>query len=637
MHDLSDHLPNFLIFNKFSSLPCNVEIFKRDYSKFDQQALISEIQLVDWETTFVPNDSACNMFKSFYSKISSIIKKHIPVKQLHVSRREIKLKSKPWISKALRKSIQIKNNYYKKYLKTKSTYYHTKFKLYRNKLNHLLKISKKQYYNEYFFQNIKDGKRIWKGIKQIVKFKPLTSQRLIKIVDNNLEITEPKLVANAFNNYLANIGKNLESEIPSVSNSPMEYLNNPVCNSLYIFPVTCSEIETEICRLKTGKFVGPFSIPIDILKMLKAYVSKPLEIVFNASFSTGVVPSDFKIANIVPVFKKGSQSSLCNYRPISLISVFSKLLEKLVYNRLIKFLEKNKVLFENQYGFRTKHSIDHAILYVIDKTQKAPCMLESNINAELNNIHIWLCANKLSLNVEKSNFVIFHAPQKKLEGQNFMLAINNKQLKREFCIRYLGILIDSHLNWKHHVECIVKKIRRSIGILSKLRYYVGLDILLSLYYALIYPFLTYGIIIWGNTYKTTLQPIYILQKRAMRLITFSRFDEHSSPLFKSLEIIKFLDLVTFHLAIFMYKYHNQLLPSVFNSFFTKISQIHTYNTCTRLGAKQSYYLPKARTNYGIFSIRFQGPSVWNSIDEDIKLSSLSLFKKKMKQHFIKDY
>lgn len=88
----------------------------------------------------------------------------------------------------------------------------------------------------------------------------------------------------------------------------------------------------------------------------------------------------------------------------------------------------------------------------------------------------------------------------------------------------------------------------------------------------------------------------------MRLITSSRFDEHSSPLFKSLEIIKFLDLVTFHLAIFMYKYHNQLLPSVFNSFFSKILQIHTY------GAKQSYYLPKARTNYGIFNIRFQGPS-----------------------------
>ena len=73
----------------------------------------------------------------------------------------------------------------------------------------------------------------------------------------------------------------------------MVYLNNPVCNSFYFFPLTCSEIETEISKLKTGKSVGPFSIPIDILKMLKAYISKPLEIVFNASISTGVVLSDF--------------------------------------------------------------------------------------------------------------------------------------------------------------------------------------------------------------------------------------------------------------------------------------------------------------------------------------------------------
>ena len=85
----------------------------------------------------------------------------------------------------------------------------------------------------------------------------------------------------------------------------------------------------------------------------------------------------------------------------------------------------------------------------------------------------------------------------------------------------------------------------------------------------------------------------------------------------------------------MYKYHNQLLPPVFISFFTKITQIHNYNT--RLAAKQSCYPPKARTNYGIFNVRFQGPSVWNSLDEDIISFSLSSFKKKRKQHFIKDY
>ena len=90
----------------------------------------------------------------------------------------------------------------------------------------------------------------------------------------------------------------------------MVYLNNPVCNSFYFFPVTCSEIETEISKLKTGKSVGPFSIPIEILKMLKACISKPWEIVFNASISTGVVPSDFNIENVVPVFKSPLSLSL---------------------------------------------------------------------------------------------------------------------------------------------------------------------------------------------------------------------------------------------------------------------------------------------------------------------------------------
>ena len=112
---------------------------------------------------------------------------------------------------------------------------------------------------------------------------------------------------------------------------------------------------------------------------------------------------------------------------------------------------------------------------------------------------------------------------------SFNLFINNKQLKREYCVKYLCILIDSHPSWKPQVDFEVKKIRRSIGILSKLRHYVDLSILLKLYYALIYPFLIYGIIIWGNTYESTLKPIFILQKKALRIITVT-FSQYDSPL-----------------------------------------------------------------------------------------------------------
>ena len=183
----------------------------------------------------------------------------------------------------------------------------------------------------------------------------------------------------------------------------------------------------------------------------------------------------------------------------------------------------------------------------------------------------------------------------------------------------MGIFIDSNLSWKSHVEYISKKVKRSIGLLSKLRHYVSENTLINFYYSLIYPFLIYGIIVWGNTYTISLNPLFILQKKAVRIITFSSFDQHSSPLFKYLNIIKFFDLVKLHISIFLYKFlNNQLYPLVFCDFFISVNKIHKFNT--RLASKQSYYLPKVRTNFGIFNIRFQGPTVWNSVDENVLLN-----------------
>ena len=137
------------------------------------------------------------------------------------------------------------------------------------------------------------------------------------------------------------------------------------------------------------------------------------------------------------------------------------------------------------------------------------------------------------------------------------LSLNNINLNQEFSIKYLGVIIDSNLLWKSQVSYIGKKIKQNIGILSKLRYFVNSDILVKLYYALIYPFLTYGLISWGNTYSSTTQPLFILQKRAMRVMTFSKFHEHSSPIFKRLNIVKLPDLVFLNIAVFMHKFHNR--------------------------------------------------------------------------------
>ena len=152
---------------------------------------------------------------------------------------------------------------------------------------------------------------------------------------------------------------------------------------------------------------------------------------------------------------------------------------------------------------------------------------------------------------------------------------------------------------------------------------------------LLYIHLTYCLIAWGNTYQTLLQPLFLLQKKNIRIITFSSFSDHASPLFKDLNVIKLFDEVTFHIAVFIYKFKNQLLPSNFDVFFTSVKETHNYNT--RLSSRMTYALPITRTNYGIFNIRYQGAKIWNAISDNIKLLSLKQFKKKFKSNIIASY
>ena len=123
-------------------------------------------------------------------------------------------------------------------------------------MNHLIKLSKRSYYNNFFSIQVKNGKRIWQGIKQIVQINPQVNQLISKIVSENCEITDPKAIANAFNNYFANKGANLASSIPSASKTGNEFMPPPICDSLFLCKVTADEIQLEIAKLQLVKLWG---------------------------------------------------------------------------------------------------------------------------------------------------------------------------------------------------------------------------------------------------------------------------------------------------------------------------------------------------------------------------------------------
>ena len=121
----------------------------------------------------------------------------------------------------------------------------------------------------------------------------------------------------------------------------------------------------------SNKACGPFSISTSLLKTLKSVLPIPLQLLFNHSFPTGLVPDQFKVVRVVPIRKKGPVFLVSNNRPISLLSIFNKVNEKLMYNRIISYLEKFSILHNNQFGSRSKHLITHALLLLTNKIQRS--------------------------------------------------------------------------------------------------------------------------------------------------------------------------------------------------------------------------------------------------------------------------
>ena len=515
-----------------------------------------------------------------------------------------------------------------------------------------------------------------------------------------------------------------------------------------------TEVADLINSLKDGKSSGPNSLPTSILKLVRNTISNPLCKILNNSFVTGTFPDIFKLAKVIPVFKKGSKLKCSNYRPISLLSNISKLFEKIMHKRLYSFLNKFNCLYKYQFGFRHKHSTTQALLEITENIRKAldnrlfacgifvdlqkafdtvnhdillsklsyygvrgiplqwfrtyllhrkqfvnfngtqsdvkmlsfgvpqgsilgPLLfliyindlnksikyadayhfaddtnllliskslkkLNKYINHDLANLVQWLRANKISLNTKKTELILFKSLRTDLTKRNNKLLpkclnfrISGQRIHPSKTIKYLGVLLDENLSFKPHLNELSLKLNRSNGMLAKIRHFVNLETLISIYHAIFGSHLRYACQIWGQTRGPQLAKIASLQNRAMKIIFFQPYNFDCKILYNLSNILHIYEVVEFLNCLFVWDQQHLKLPKAFDNLFSdRINCGHNLRSVTN----NNLTVPIKQTfTYGINSITYQCILSWNTLPNEIKINpiysrSRSAFSKAVFEH-----
>lgn len=348
-------------------------------NRIDFDALKNDLSLENWQ----PVVNSANVDTAVDNFIE-IVKKY--VKKFSYSFTRKNKCSKPWMTNGILQSINTRDKLNYKCKKfPNNLILKDEYKKYRNHCNFLIKYTKESYYRNKLEENKNNLRETWKVIKEAANIKPQQSAISSIKTDNGLidANQDPLSVANLFNNYFIKVGKNLADEL-KLSQKSLQSSNNvhtdhekiPLTN-IYLTPTTESEIFKIVLSLKNGSSGGTDGLGSDIFKKNIDALKVPLTYIVNLSLKNGVFPNKCKEGKVLPLFKGGDRNEIKNYRPISILNTLSKIIEKIVKNRLTKFLDMNEILSRNQFGFRERmgtsdaiSKLSHHVLNTLDQNKQ---------------------------------------------------------------------------------------------------------------------------------------------------------------------------------------------------------------------------------------------------------------------------
>ena len=246
-----------------------------------------------------------------------------------------------------------------------------KYQHYKKLLGSIKKRSKKLYSSKLILKYKNIIKKTWQIIKEAIGKEKYKQQNLPKkILVDKKSITETESIAESFNKYFTQIGPKLAKDIGTSTKSFNEYIKKHDTTQPERV-ISVNELKDAFFSLKINKSTGYDDISFNVVKKCFGVLHKPLLHIFNLSLQTGIFPDKLKIARVTPLFKGGENYELGNYRPISVLPCFSKILEKIMYNRLYKYLTDNSILYKKQFGFQEGHSTEHAIVQLVDQIRNS--------------------------------------------------------------------------------------------------------------------------------------------------------------------------------------------------------------------------------------------------------------------------
>ena len=258
--------------------------------------------------------------------------------------------------------------------------------------------------------------------------------------------------------------------------------------------------------------------------------------------------------------------------------------------------------------------------------------LSTRTNKCLDEIYQWCLANKLTINLDKTNYTIFF-PSRKTSVENFNINIGNFKIQYTTCCKYLGILIDNKLDWQDHIDFIYKKLLKFCGIFYKIRDLLPFQCLKMVYFSFVYTHLLYGIEIYANTCSTYLHRLNVLNNKLIRILFNKNKFTHVKDLYKCIDSLPIINLHDFTIIKFVHNciFNPVVLPDIFSDYFLNSKLASNYNSRRQF----DLFVHHFNTNTGRKCVKIKGCILWNKLPNNVKsIANRVSFCKALKLHLL---